>query len=86
MTIVCGWCGHSTGDEDRCTSCGHEDPRRPWIQRGQEPPTWTAREENRRRIEEARKQLERDGQKVTRAALAELLEVDERTLRRWMSA
>lgn len=36
--IRCGWCGKPTANLDRCSSCGHEDPARPWTQRGQEPP------------------------------------------------
>jgi hypothetical protein len=38
VVILCGWCGKATANEDRCTSCGHLDPVKPWTQRGQEAP------------------------------------------------
>jgi hypothetical protein len=81
--IICGWCGHATATLDRCTSCGHEDPPRPWVQRGQEAPTVDGRTdpvEVRKRLAEARAAI---GAPVTTARLAEYLDVDQRTVRRW---
>ena len=83
--IACGWCGEPTTSLDRCSHCGHEDPARPWVQRGQEPPTAAdiERADRRRRIAAARRRLEDAGQRVTDEALAELLGVSARTVGRW---
>lgn len=84
MVIRCGWCGKDTANRDRCTTCGHEDPARPWVQRGQEPPTAPAREAGRPplSLDEIRKRLaEHPG--ATDEQLAELLDVTDRTIRRW---
>ena len=86
--IACGWCGKPTASLDRCTSCGHVDPPRPWLQRGQEPPA-IAHEPGRpatdpsdvgRRLATARATL---GPHATVDAIAELLDVSPRTVRRW---
>ena len=81
--IACGWCGLATANPDRCTSCGHEDPSRPWLQRGQSPPTIDGRTDPttiRRRLAEATRAL---GGSPTIEALAEELGVSPRTVRRW---
>ena len=83
--IVCGWCGAAT-PEDRCPACGHEDPARPWIQRGDIPPEVIrtggrpplVERDIRRRYAEAK----RSGA-VTVEQLAEQLDVSPRTLRDW---
>lgn len=81
--MACGWCGHPTANDDRCTSCGHQDPRRPWIQRGQEAPVVAGRlvaTDVRKRLAEATHEL---GGSPTIEALAERLGVSPRTVRRW---
>lgn len=86
--LVCGWCEHPSARADLCSHCGHEDPARPWVQRGRTPPSVAEYEvaERRRRIAEARRRLEASGQPVTNSALAEVLGVDARTVGRWLSA
>jgi hypothetical protein len=88
VVIRCGWCGNPTANPERCTSCGHEDPPRPWVQRGEEPPTVrtdaTGRpvleaKAIRRRLAEARAVLPN----ATQAQLAEHLDISVRTLGRW---
>lgn len=81
--IRCGWCGGPTASHDRCTSCGHEAPERPWIQRGQEAPAVSGRVDAtdvRRRLAEATRAL---GGSPSIEALAEQLGVSPRTVRRW---
>jgi len=86
--IVCGWCHHGTANRDRCTTCGHVDPERPWAQRGQAAPTVVPesgrptldRAEVSRKLAEARSAL---GSPATVARIAEYLDVDQRTVRRW---
>jgi hypothetical protein len=78
--IRCGWCGRPTAPAGRCQRCGHEDPGRPWVQRGQEPPDVADPSE---RLREARVQLEQEGRNVTTEALAEVLEVSPSTIKRW---
>lgn len=81
--IICGWCGHPTQNEIRCSSCGHEDPSRPWTQRGQDAPTIAGRtnpDDVRKRLAEATRDL---GGSPTIEALAERLGVSPRTVRRW---
>ena len=81
--MICGWCGEPTRS-DPCSACGHEDTARPWIQRGQEPPL--ARLDPvaiRRRLAQARRDIEAEGRRPTVAALAERLDVTDRTVRRW---
>lgn len=75
--IVCGWCGKDTANEDRCTSCGHIEPTRPFVQRGEPVPRADVR---RRRLAEAAAAL---GPDATIERIAEFLEVDARTVRRW---
>lgn len=86
--IVCGWCARLTANRERCTSCGHEDPPRPWAQRGVEPPEWhpshgrprVTPTEVARRLADARREL---GDRATVERLAEHLDVSPRTVRRW---
>ena len=74
--IVCGWCGKPTTPE-RCSACGHIDPARPYVQRGEPVPTT---DPNQHRLTEAEAAL---GPRATVDALAEYLSVDPRTVRRW---
>lgn len=85
----CGWCGNPTANPDRCTSCGHVDPARPWVHRGQEPPVIKTDAAGRpgldvgairRRLREARHAL---GPDATQAQLADHLSISARTLGRW---
>lgn len=87
--IRCGWCDHPTPAGEDCHACGHEDPARPWVQRGKEPPTVRTdavgrptldTQAIRRRLRDARAAL---GPEATREALAEQLGVSVRTLGRW---
>jgi hypothetical protein len=52
----------------------------PWLQRGQQPQAFDAVEVNRRRLAEAVAAVGRD---ATVEQLAEYLDVDPRTVRRW---
>lgn len=88
--IVCGWCGKPTANADRCSTCGHADPARPWVQRGQDAPVVANHDPGRptldahdvaRRLAAARASLE--GRPATVDALAEALDVSPRTVRRW---
>ena len=66
--IACGWCGEPTTSLERCSHCRHEDPAKPWVQRGLEPPTHAE-------IERAAKQLIAARQRVVaevREAYAQL--------------
>jgi hypothetical protein len=76
--IECGWCGQPT-KPGRCGNC-QRDPALPWLQRGTEPPAFGATEVHRRRLAQAYRELGRDAS-VER--LAEFLDVDARTVRRW---
>lgn len=87
--ILCGWCGKRTANVDRCTSCGHVDPEKPWDHRGEPVPTVrlapigrppTEARDARRRVSEARNAL---GPDATNEDLAEHLGVSLRTLGRW---
>lgn len=78
--IRCGWCGKPTANRDRCTSCGHIDPERPFIQRGDPVPTYNASDVNRKRLADAQAEL---GPDATIERLAEHLDVSPRTVRRW---
>lgn len=87
--IRCGWCGNPTANRDRCTSCGHVDPERPWHQRGEPVPSVHVdaagrpaldRKAIRRRLEEARHAL---GADATVEQIAEFLNVSVRTVGRW---
>ena len=89
--IRCGWCGGATRDEITCDMCGR-DPVKPYRQRGKWPPQIETPErgrphldvrEARKRIESAEYQLRQQGRAVTTEAVAELLGVDPRTIRRW---
>lgn len=79
--IVCGWCGKDTANRDRCTTCGHADPERPWVQRG-EPVPEVAHGAGRPVITDAdlRQRLASGG---TDDDIAARFEVDPRTVRRW---
>lgn len=89
--ILCGWCGSATRDEDRCTACLHVDPRRPWEQRATPVPEVQETQGRpaldrmaiRKRVHDAIGTLRSQGIPVTNAALADLLEVSEKTVRRW---
>ena len=89
--ISCGWCGQSTPDAERCVLCRHEDPARPWVQRGLPVPRTDSHEgrpaldpsDVARRIAAARLLIERSGHPATIEALAEVLDVSTRTVRRW---
>ena len=87
MVITCGWCGKPT-TAARCVACDHEDPARPWAQRGMPAPV-VEREPGRprtdpaevaHRMAEARTAL---GPHATVDAIAEALDVSPRTVRRW---
>lgn len=82
--IVCGWCGSNTANRDRCTSCGHEDPERPWVQRGQTVPE-VARAAGRPKVDahEAARRLAAAGPGATDEAIAAHHDVDPRTVRHW---
>lgn len=86
--IVCGWCGHPTKPET-CETCGR-DPVVPWEQRGLAAPKFDPAAERAKeqaaRLTAARRALIEAGAKITNAALAEAIGVDEKTVRRWMSA
>ena len=77
--IVCGWCGKATERGDRCASCGHVDPTRPWEQRNEPVPVVN----HHRAIAEASRTIEAGGERVTIERLAERLDVSPRTVRRW---
>lgn len=81
--ILCGWCGGAT-PEPRCVACGHADPARPWLQRGQEPPE-VAVAPGRHPVEavELRRRLSSLGPRATDEQIAAAHEVDPRTVRRW---
>lgn len=89
--IVCGWCGEATPAAPPCLVCGR-DPSIPYEQRGQAPipvrvdaagrPTLDERE-IRKRLAVAQRAIEESGRPATVSALAEQLEVDESTVRRW---
>lgn len=82
--ILCGWCGQATVPA-RCMVCGR-DPRTPWLQRAQEPPTVDEGRpaldpaEVRRLYAEAKAAL---GPAATVEALAERLGRSPRTIRDW---
>lgn len=86
--IACGWCGKATSSVERCTSCGHADPPRPWLQRGQDAPVIehapgrpaTDPADVARRLAAARSDL---GPHATVDAIAEHMDVSPRTVRRW---
>ena len=79
--IVCGWCNAET-DLGRCTACGR-DPALPWAQRALEPPVVTVAARHRRLLAEATVAIRAEGSEPTIDRLAERLEVDPRTVRRW---
>lgn len=88
--IRCGWCGGVT-EPVRCGACGHDDPARPWVQRGQEVPqiaTETGRPsleeaEVRHRYAEAKAAITESGRIPTVEAIAERLDRSPRTIRDW---
>ena len=82
--MICGWCGEPTRT-DPCANCTHADIARPWLQRGQEPPTVERLDpvSIRRRLAHAKRDIKAEGGTATVAALAERLDVSERTVRRW---
>lgn len=90
--IACGWCGKPTGSTDRCSACGHVDPARPWVQRGEDAPRIVSHDPGRpeldpgdvaRRLASARAGIVKRGLPPTVEALAEALDVSPRTVRRW---
>lgn len=81
--ITCGWCGRLTANVDRCTTCGHDDPTRPWAQRGMATPTHApAAGRPALTVEELRKRLAAHPG-ATDEQLAEQFDRDPRTIRRW---
>jgi hypothetical protein len=88
--IRCGWC-HQPAEPPRCRACGHDDPAKPWLQRGEEPPqilTDTGRPANdeaeiRHRYAEAKATLTDTGRVATVEAIAEQLDRSPRTVREW---
>lgn len=78
--IVCGWCGSATM-RDPCEHCEHVDPARPWIQRGQQPPSESVL--RRQRLARAEAELRGTGIEPTVERIAERLDVSPRTVRRW---
>ncbi len=93
VTITCGWCGHPTATAEtradhpanlpRCSACGHEDPARPWTQRGQEPPTVNAADKHRKALHEAEAAIRAEGLTPTVDRIAERLDITPRNVRRW---
>jgi hypothetical protein len=79
--IACGWCGQPS-KPGRCGNC-HRDPALPWVQRGHDPEDIDPRDQQRRRLASAMRDLQADGHHVTVDALAERLDVSPRTVRRW---
>ena len=79
--IVCGWC-HADTDPVRCSACGR-DPAVPWVQRALEPPTVSLAERRRRQLTAATAALRAEGVEPTIDRLAERLDIDPRTVRRW---
>jgi len=79
--IVCGWCGGST-PAGRCVSCGR-DAALPWLQRAAAPPAVDAAATYRKRLSDARRDLEARGLDATIERIAEALDVSPRTVRRW---
>jgi hypothetical protein len=77
--IECGWCGAPASGE-RCSHCGR-NPAVPWEQRATEPPP--AQLDNHRRLADAERSLREAGRPVTVLNIADLLDVSERTVRRW---
>lgn len=75
MLILCGWCGVPT-PAGACASCGR-DAVLPWTQRGTTPPQ---ADTPTRRLAEATAAL---GSDATIERIAEFLDVDPRTVRRW---
>lgn len=82
--MTCGWCGKATPEDERCAVCGHIDPPRPWVQRG-EPVPVVAAHEGRPVVTDAelRRRLAVLGPDATDERLAEHFDVDPRTVRRW---
>ena len=88
--IVCGWCGEPTFSE-RCGNCGHDDPSRPWVQRGREVPqidTGVGRhsldeQDIRQRYGSARSAVISAGREPTIEHIAEELDRSPRTVREW---
>lgn len=79
--ILCGWCGHSTPNVDRCSHCGHEDPTRPYVQRGSRIPGAEAAKH--KRLADAEAAIRAAGEEPTVERIAERLDVSPRTVRRW---
>lgn len=89
--IACGWCGKPTDPDARCVWCRHREPAKPWEQRGEDPPTFGATdgrpeldpEAVAARLRDGHARLRSEGRDVTVEALAEVLDVSPRTVRRW---
>jgi hypothetical protein len=79
--IVCGWC-HGDTEPGHCSSCGR-DPALPWLQRATEPPVVTPADRYARFLAVAETQIRLEGHEPTIERLAERLDVDPRTVRRW---
>lgn len=91
--IRCGWCGQAT-NPGRCGACGR-DPEVPWFQRGMGAPAVSVEAPGRpaldvadvrHRLAEAKAEIAAAGRRVTVEALADVLDVSPRTVRRWREA
>lgn len=76
--IRCGWCGRAA-EPSACGHC-HRDPLLPWAQRGHDAPAIDA---NLERLAQAAADLRAEGIRPTVEHLAERLDVNPRTVRRW---
>lgn len=81
MGLICGWCGNGTRSATRCDRCGHADPARPFVQRGEEQPDESALRRRRLRLAEAA--IRAEGVEPTAERIAERLDLSPRTVRRW---
>lgn len=85
--IVCGWCASAT-EPGFCSQCGR-DPASPWVQRNTEPPQAEGHDAGRPKLDRSqvtqklRIALKELGPDATNEQLAEHLERDESTVRRW---
>ena len=92
--ILCGFCGRAVEAYVRCSTCGHY-PEVAWEQRGEIPPVVEKPvagrpaldlDDIRRRLTAATNSLQSEGRQATVGALAERLDVSDKTIRRWREA